>query len=265
MGHGIASNLLRAGYTTRVYNRTKEKAKDLVEQGAILVNQPSDVIESAGIVFTMLSDDSALREIAEVDENFVKKLHPGGIHVSLSTVSPDTARSLSAHHSQNGVTYLAAPVIGRPDRAAAGTLFILLAGSVEAKQIVSPFLEKISQRVFDFGDLPWSSNMAKLAFNFNIAAANRGYGGVIHSRRKKRNSSRQDGGAAVGDAFLRRSVQGIRRSHCPSLLPASGNPVSVGMEGYQVGITNRGLQLDSHADRIVIARSSAVSNIKGSR
>lgn len=171
MGHGIASNLLKAGYTTRLYNRTKEKAKDLVEQGAILVNQPSDVIESAGIVFTMLSDDSALREIAEVDENFVKKLHPGGIHVSLSTVSPDTARSLSAHHSQNGVTYLAAPVIGRPDRAAAGTLFILLAGSVEAKQIVSPFLEKISQRVFDFGDLPWSSNMAKLAFNFNIAAA----------------------------------------------------------------------------------------------
>ena len=99
---------LKAGYTTRVYNRTKEKAKDLVEQGAILVNQPSDVIESGGIVFTMLSDDSALREIAEVDENFVKKLHPGGIHVSLSTVSPDTARSLSAHHSQNGVTYLAA-------------------------------------------------------------------------------------------------------------------------------------------------------------
>src|SRR5260370_35209226 len=171
MGHGIASNLLKAGYTTRVYNRTKEKAKDLVDQGAILVNQPSDVIESDGIVFTMLFDDSALREIAEVDENFVKKLHPGGIHVSLSTVSPDTARSLSAHHSQNGVTYLAAPVIGRPDRAAAGTLFILLAGSVEAKQIVSPFLEKISQRVFDFGDLPWSSNMAKLAFNFNIAAA----------------------------------------------------------------------------------------------
>lgn len=79
MGHGIASNLLKAGYTTRVYNRTKEKAKDLVEQGAILVTQPSDVIESGGIVFTMLSDDSALREIAEVDENFVKKLHPGGI------------------------------------------------------------------------------------------------------------------------------------------------------------------------------------------
>jgi hypothetical protein len=123
MGHGIASNLLKAGYTTRVYNRTKGKAKDLVEQGAILVNQPSDVIESGGIVFTMLSDDSALREIAEGDENFVKKLHPGGIHVSLSTVSPDTARSLSAHHSQNGVTYLAAPVIGRPDRAAAETLF----------------------------------------------------------------------------------------------------------------------------------------------
>ena len=171
MGHGIAANLLKAGYTLRVYNRTKEKAKHLVEQGAILVNQPSDVVESGGVVFTMLSDDSALREIVEVDEHFVKRLRPDGIHVSMSTISPDTSRHLAAHHSQNGVTYLAAPVVGRPDRAAAGTLFILLAGSAQAKQIVSPFLEKISQRVFDFGDLPWSSNIAKLALNFNIAAS----------------------------------------------------------------------------------------------
>jgi 3-hydroxyisobutyrate dehydrogenase-like beta-hydroxyacid dehydrogenase len=171
MGHGIASNLLKAGYTLRVYNRTREKAKHLVERGAILVNQPSDVIESGGIVFTMLSEDSVLLEIAECDEHFVKKLGPNGIHVSMSTVSPDTSRHLSAHHSQSGVKYLAAPVVGRPDRAAAGTLFILLAGSSEAKQIVSPFLEKISQRVFDFGDLPWSSNIVKLALNFNIAAA----------------------------------------------------------------------------------------------
>src|SRR5258708_22876155 len=58
MGHGIASNLLKAGYTTRVYNRTKEKAKDFFEQGAIFVNQSRDVVEYGVIVFTMLFDDS---------------------------------------------------------------------------------------------------------------------------------------------------------------------------------------------------------------
>jgi 3-hydroxyisobutyrate dehydrogenase-like beta-hydroxyacid dehydrogenase len=106
MGQGIASNLLKAGFTLRIYNRTKEKAKRLVEQGAILVHQPSDVIESGGVVFTMLSDDSVIREVAQGDEQFVEKLRPNGIHVSMSTISPDTSRRFSEHHSQRGVHYL---------------------------------------------------------------------------------------------------------------------------------------------------------------
>jgi 3-hydroxyisobutyrate dehydrogenase-like beta-hydroxyacid dehydrogenase len=171
MGQGIAANLLKAGYPLHVFNRTGEKARSLVEQGAVLVNQPSEAVESGGIVFTMLSDDFALRSIVLESADFAKRLAPGGIHVSMSTISPDTARELSEHHAQNGVVFLSAPVIGRPDRAAAGTLFVLLAGNPEAKERVSPLLERVSQRVFDFGEDPWLSNIAKLTFNFNIAAA----------------------------------------------------------------------------------------------
>jgi 3-hydroxyisobutyrate dehydrogenase-like beta-hydroxyacid dehydrogenase len=171
MGQGMASNLLKAGYPLRVYNRSREKARLLVEQGATLVDQPGDVVEPGGIVFTMLSDDLALRSVVLENPDFAKRLAPAGIHVSSSTISPDTAREVSNHHARNDVTFLSAPVIGRPDRAATGTLFILLAGKSEAKTKVAPLLERVGQRVFDFGEDPWLSNVAKLAFNFNIAAA----------------------------------------------------------------------------------------------
>jgi 3-hydroxyisobutyrate dehydrogenase-like beta-hydroxyacid dehydrogenase len=171
MGQGIAANLIKAGYPLRVYNRTREKAQSLVAQGATLADQPSDVIESGSIVFSMLADDSALGSVILQNSDFAKRLAPGGIHVSMSTISPETARELSEHHAQHGITFLAAPVIGRPDRAAAGTLFVILAGKSEAKARVVPLLERVSQRIFDFGEDPWVSNIAKLAFNFNIAAA----------------------------------------------------------------------------------------------
>jgi 3-hydroxyisobutyrate dehydrogenase-like beta-hydroxyacid dehydrogenase len=171
MGNPMATNLLRTGNPVRVYNRTKEKTRSLVEQGAIAVDRPSEVIEPGGLVFTMLADDASLRSVVLEDPEFLKRLSPGGIHVSMSTISPDAAREMSDHHRRQDVVFLSAPVIGRPDRAAAGTLFILLAGNPEAKETVSPLLERIGQRIFDFGEEPWLSNIAKLAFNFNIAAA----------------------------------------------------------------------------------------------
>jgi 3-hydroxyisobutyrate dehydrogenase-like beta-hydroxyacid dehydrogenase len=171
MGLPIATNLLKAGYHLRVYNRTPEKAAALIERGAILVNQASDAAEEHGVVFTMVADDAVLEQIALADPAFTERLGKGGIHVSMSTIAPDTARRLDLHHRERGVVYLSSPVIGRPDRAAAATLFILLAGPSPAKEAVEPLLRRIGQRIFDFGEQPWLSNVAKLAFNFNILAA----------------------------------------------------------------------------------------------
>ena len=120
MGQGIAANLLKGGGSLRVYNRTREKARALIGQGAIFVDEPGDVIESGSIIFTMLSDDLALRSVVFQNPDFVKRLAPGGIHVSMSTIAPETARKLSEYHAQDGISFLSAPVIGRPDRAATG-------------------------------------------------------------------------------------------------------------------------------------------------
>jgi 3-hydroxyisobutyrate dehydrogenase-like beta-hydroxyacid dehydrogenase len=171
MGLPMAANLLKAGYKLRVYNRTASKAEPLIAAGATLVSSPSDVIEPGGIVFTMLADDAALESIAGNNSDFVEHFAGDGIHVSMSTIAPQTVRDLAEHHAKKDVTYLAAPVIGRPDRAAAGTLFLLLAGESNAKQTIEPLLKNLGQRIFDFGEKPWQANVAKLLVNFNIAAA----------------------------------------------------------------------------------------------
>jgi 3-hydroxyisobutyrate dehydrogenase-like beta-hydroxyacid dehydrogenase len=171
MGLPMAANLLKAGYKLRVYNRTASKAEPLIAAGATLVSSPSDVIEPGGIVFTMLADDAALESIAGNNSDFVEHFAGDGIHVSMSTIAPQTVRDLAEHHAKKHVTYLAAPVIGRPDRAAAGTLFLLLAGESNAKQTIEPLLKNLGQRIFDFGEKPWQANVAKLLVNFNIAAA----------------------------------------------------------------------------------------------
>jgi 3-hydroxyisobutyrate dehydrogenase-like beta-hydroxyacid dehydrogenase len=171
MGLPMAANLLKAGYKLRVYNRTASKAEPLIAAGATLVSSPSDVIEPGSIVFTMLADDAALESIAGNNSDFVEHFAGDGIHVSMSTIAPQTVRDLAEHHGKKHVTYLAAPVIGRPDRAAAGTLFLLLAGESNAKQTIEPLLKNLGQRIFDFGEKPWQANVAKLLVNFNIAAA----------------------------------------------------------------------------------------------
>src|SRR5919202_2789296 len=98
MGLPMASNLIEAGYTLQVYNRTPEKARSLVDKGAKLANNPSDVVESEGIVITMLANDQALEAVVLGENGILEKLGTGGIHLSMSTVSPATAQNLAKYH-----------------------------------------------------------------------------------------------------------------------------------------------------------------------
>src|SRR5271154_5695757 len=122
MGEPIAANLLEAGYTLRVYNRTASKAAPLAAKGATVVQSPEEVAVPGGIVLTMLSDDQAIEGVCLPPGSFVERLGPGGVHVSISTIAPATARRLAEHHAQHGVEYVAAPVFGRPEAAAAKRL-----------------------------------------------------------------------------------------------------------------------------------------------
>jgi 3-hydroxyisobutyrate dehydrogenase-like beta-hydroxyacid dehydrogenase len=170
MGEPIAQNLLRAGYSLQVWNRTASKAAGLAAKGAKQVASPADTAVAGGIVVTMLADDVALEEVCLAQPSFVERLGAGGVHASLSTISPVTARRLAEHHKKYGVEYVAAPVFGRPDAAAAAKLFSLAAGPAAAKKRIEPIQAAIGAGTFDFGEEAGAANVVKLCGNFMVAA-----------------------------------------------------------------------------------------------
>lgn len=171
LGEPMAGALVAAGHEVRVYNRTPEKADRLVGMGATRVATPAEVAEPGGIVVTVVANDQALREVTHGEQGFLGRLGDGGLHVSCSTISPATARELATLHSERGERYVAAPVFGRGDAAAAGMLRICVSGDAEARQRARPLLETLGQAIFDFGDDPGAANVVKLCGNFMIAAA----------------------------------------------------------------------------------------------
>jgi 3-hydroxyisobutyrate dehydrogenase-like beta-hydroxyacid dehydrogenase len=171
MGLAIANNLLESGYSLQIYNRTAEKAQPLVDKGAKLAAHPADAVEGSNLVITMLANDQALEAVVLGENGILEKLSPGAIHLSMSTILPTTSRNLAAHHQRIGTNYLAAPVFGRPDAAAARKLWICLSGNEVAKSEVQSVLKLLGQGVFDFGEDVGAANVVKLTGNFLIISA----------------------------------------------------------------------------------------------
>ncbi len=176
MGAPIAKNVLEAGYHLRVYNRDARKGEDIVKAGAQRGEGPADVVEAGGIVITMLANDEA---VESVTQNFLPKLGPGGVHVSMSTISPSLSRRMVELHKQHECDYVTAPVFGRPDAAAAKKLWIVVAGDEQAKERVKPMLAAVSQGIFDYGDDPAIANIIKIGGNFMIASAMEAMGEML--------------------------------------------------------------------------------------
>ena len=171
LGAPIAVNLIEADCELAVYNRSPEKAAPLAELGAEIKTSPLAVAEPGGIVMSCVSDDAALDAVVGEDDELARQLGSGGIHVSMSTILPETAGRLADNQRRLGGHYVAAPVMGRPDVVAVRKQPFFIAGDPVAKTRVRPLLEAISLKVFDFGEKPAAANTAKLAANFMIASA----------------------------------------------------------------------------------------------
>ncbi|MEN6335532.1 MAG: NAD(P)-dependent oxidoreductase [Phycisphaerales bacterium] len=167
MGAGMAANLLKAGHEVTVYNRTPEKTQPLVEQGAKPATGIADACEAAA-VFTMLSDDRALEDVAFGDDGILRHLPEGAIHISSSTISVDLSRRLEQAHRENGQHFVSATVFGRPDAAASAKLFVVAAGPAEQVQRCRPLFDAIGQKTFVIGEEAPAANVVKLAGNFLI-------------------------------------------------------------------------------------------------
>ena len=172
MGAAIAGRLLDAGHTLRVWNRSPEPARRLAERGAQAVATAEEAFRG-DVVFSMLSDDQAARAVL-LDSGLIARAVPAAarLHVNLATISVALGDELAERHSERGVGYVAAPVLGRPDVAAAGKLTVLVAGPRQAVESVQALLEgTVGQKVWRFGERASQANVVKLAINFMLAAA----------------------------------------------------------------------------------------------
>jgi 3-hydroxyisobutyrate dehydrogenase-like beta-hydroxyacid dehydrogenase len=169
MGMGIAGHLLAAGHELHVWNRSPEPARELAKRGARVAQSPADVAD-AEVIMSMLADDAALRAVI-VDQGVLAAARAGTIHINLATVSVALAREFAQLHQQRGVGYVAAPVFGRPEVAAAGKLNVVVAGDPDTIARARPALEAIGQKVWPVGERAENANAVKLAGNFMIAAA----------------------------------------------------------------------------------------------
>src|SRR3989442_8756739 len=168
MGIGMAANLLRAGHEVTVYNRTPGKAQGLVAQGARAAAGLADACRGDAVV-TMLADDGAVEGAVFGEQGVIGSLGKGAIHVSMSTISVALSERLSAAHANAGQRFVAAPVFGRPEMAAAAKLFIVAAGAPDAIDACLPLFEAMGQKTFPIGDQPQAANLVKLSGNFLTA------------------------------------------------------------------------------------------------
>jgi 3-hydroxyisobutyrate dehydrogenase-like beta-hydroxyacid dehydrogenase len=169
MGTGMARNLIKAGHALTLHNRTLAKAEALRKEGAQLAQRPAEAARGA-VVITMLADDAAVEAAVFGADGLLAALAPGAVHVSMSTISVALSERLAAAHAKAGQAYVAAPVFGRPEAAAAAKLFIAAAGPAKAIATCQPLFDAMAQRTFVIGEEPVKANVIKLSGNFLIAS-----------------------------------------------------------------------------------------------
>lgn len=201
MGKGLASRLLDTGHKITVWNRTASAADELAQRGAERAATPAEAVTPGGLAITMVANDAALEAVTVGPGGLLERLGADGVHLSMSTVSPAIADALAERHTAAGARYLAAPVFGRPAAAAAGQVWIALAGEAAAKARARPVLDHLSQSVYDFGAQPSAANVVKVGGNFLIAAAIEAMGEAFALMEKHGVESRQFHELIAGTIF----------------------------------------------------------------
>ena len=171
MGQPMALNLLQAGFELRVFDVREERLAPLLEWGAQRAQRLEDVTEPGGIVVTMVPDDRTLLQVALGEGGILSRIGQDGIHLSLSTVSPEVAAQLAKLYEHQGSYYVSATVLGRPEVAEAGQLTLFVSGHPTGRTFVQPVLQALAKNTYDLGERVELANVFKLGYNFLIAAA----------------------------------------------------------------------------------------------
>ncbi len=162
LGTPIAENLLEHNKGMAVYNRTVAKAKPFEEKGAVVCSSVKEIASICDVVFTIVSNDAALKQVTEGDDGIAANLKSGGIHASISTILPSTTTELFDLHQQHNNHYIACPVLGRPEAAKLKSLNFMISGEAEIISVIKPLLTQAGAAgIWEYGNEPAASNVAK--------------------------------------------------------------------------------------------------------
>jgi 3-hydroxyisobutyrate dehydrogenase-like beta-hydroxyacid dehydrogenase len=171
MGQGMARNILAAGHDLVVWNRTPEKAAELVAAGARGAASVAEACAGRQAVVSMVADDGALRELIEQPGGVGDSLADGAVHVVMGTHGVRAIAEAVESHARRGQPLVAAPVFGRPDVAAAGELTVVPAGPEAAVELCRPIFEAVGRRTILGGSKAVGASAVKLANNFVLGCA----------------------------------------------------------------------------------------------
>ncbi len=170
MGAPMAANLVRAGHDVTVYNRSAGRTAELEALGAKVAATPAAAAAGAELAVTMLADDAAVEQVAFAADGLLGALPARAVHAAMSTISVALSQRLAAAHAAAGQRYVAAPVFGRPEAAAAAKLWIVAGGEEAAVAACRPAFDALGQGVVLAGNEPEAANAVKLAGNFLLAS-----------------------------------------------------------------------------------------------
>ena len=174
MGGRITKRLLDAGHTVTGYNRTKSKAEWLLKAGMQWADSPRAVAESADIVFTMVTNTSALQEVLTGPDGILNGLGQGKIYIDMSTVSPNASRKLAEQVAAKGARMLDVPVSGSVITLEQGNLSLMVGGEEAIFEQVKPILLDIGPKVNYVGK-NGQAILMKIAINLNLQVQIQGF------------------------------------------------------------------------------------------
>jgi 3-hydroxyisobutyrate dehydrogenase-like beta-hydroxyacid dehydrogenase len=164
MGAGIVLRLMAAGHTLTGWNRTREKAESLIKEGMKWADSPREAARESEVVFSMVTDSVALRNVALGSEGIIAGLSKDGVYLDMSTIAPDESRAIAKEFEAKGLTMLDAPISGSIVTLNSGKASIMVGGKREAFERVKPVLLEIGPKVIYIGSQGMATQM-KLAVN----------------------------------------------------------------------------------------------------
>ena len=258
MGAAMAANLLAAGHAVTVFNRTPEKAAPLEQRVARVAATIAEACHDEAVV-TMLADDSAVELTVLGSEGVVANLPRGAIHVSMSTIGVALSERMAEAHGAKDQRFVAAPVFGRPDAAAAAKLFIVAAGATDSVAAAQPLFDAMGQRTFPIGERPAAAKSGQAERQLPPGRGDRGPGRGRGTGCQGRCRPPALYRAPDLDPVRGASLPDLWRADRRAAVRAGGIRRTLGPQRPAAGPGGRGRARGSHADGEPTARPAAGS------